>query len=55
MEIPRHWRLKKQRYWWAKPARTVMARFFRRDVCPHCGGGQTPMAFSGRKGVSRSR
>jgi uncharacterized protein len=51
MEIPRHWRLKKQRY--ALVGETCPhcdAKLFPpRDVCPHCGGeAKTPYAFSGR-------
>ncbi len=50
MEIPRHWRLKKQRY-------SLIGEvcphchdkiFPPRDVCPHCGGeAKEPYAFSG--------
>jgi hypothetical protein len=51
MEIPRHWRLKKQRY--ALIGETCPhceAKIFPpRDVCPECGGeAKTAFAFSGR-------
>ena len=51
MEIPRHWRLKKQRY--SLVGETCPHSdgkiFPPRDVCPHCGGeAKTPYGFSGR-------
>ncbi len=51
MEVPRHWRLRKQRY--ALVGETCPhcdAKLFPpRDVCPHCGGeAKQEFAFSGR-------
>jgi len=51
MEIPRHWRLKKQRYALVgEVCPHCDARLFPpRDVCPECGGeAKQPYAFSGR-------
>ena len=51
MEIPRHWRLKKQRYALVgEICPHCEAKIFPpRDVCPHCGGeAKTPYAFTGR-------
>jgi uncharacterized OB-fold protein len=51
MEIPRHWRLKQQRYALVgEVCPHCDARLFPpRDVCPHCGGeAKNPFAFSGR-------
>lgn len=51
MEIPRHWRLKKQRYALVgEVCPHCAAKLFPpRDVCPHCGGeARTPYTFSGR-------
>ena len=50
MEIPRHWRLKKQRYALVgEVCPHCEAKLFPpRDVCPDCGGeARTPYAFSG--------
>lgn len=51
MEVPRHWRLKKQRY--ALVGETCphchVKIFPPRDVCPECGGeAKTAYAFSGK-------
>lgn len=51
MEIPRHWRLKQQRY--ALVGETCphcqTKLFPPRDVCPSCGGeAKTPYTFSGK-------
>ena len=54
MEIPRHWRLKKQRYALVgEICPHCEAKLFPpRDVCPECGGeAKTPYAFSGRGAV----
>ncbi len=51
MEIPRHWRLKKQRYALVgEVCPHCEAKIFPpRDVCPHCGGeAKTAFQFSGR-------
>ena len=51
MEIPRHWRLKQQRYALVgEVCPHCDAKLFPpRDVCPHCGGeAKNPFAFSGR-------
>ncbi len=51
MEIPRHWRLKKQRYALVgEVCPHCEGKIFPpRDVCPHCGGeAKTPFAFSGK-------
>jgi hypothetical protein len=51
MEIPRHWRLKKQRYaLMGEICPHCEAKIFPpRDVCPECNGeAKTPFAFSGR-------
>lgn len=51
MEIPRHWRLKKQRYALVgEVCPHCDAKLFPpRDVCPECGGeARKPYAFSGR-------
>jgi len=51
MEIPRHWRLKKQRYALVgEVCPHCEAKLFPpRDVCPHCGGeAKTPYTFSGK-------
>lgn len=51
MEIPRHWRLKKQRYALVgEVCPHCDARLFPpRDVCPECGGeAKQPYTFSGR-------
>lgn len=51
MEIPRHWRLKQQRYGLVgEICPHCDARIFPpRDVCPSCGGeAKTAFAFSGR-------
>ena len=51
MEIPRHWRLKKQRYALVgEECPHCKAKLFPpRDVCPQCGGeAKQPYAFSGR-------
>jgi uncharacterized OB-fold protein len=51
MEIPRHWRLKQQRYGLVgEVCPHCEARIFPpRDVCPACGGeAKTAYAFSGR-------
>ena len=51
MEIPRHWRLKKQRYSLVgEICPHCEAKIFPpRDVCPECcGEAKTPYAFSGR-------
>ena len=41
MEVPRHWRLRQQRYTLVgeKCPHCDEAIFPPRDVCPHCGGG----------------
>jgi len=51
MEVPRYWRLKKQRY--ALVGETCphcSAKIFPpRDICPECGGeAKTPFTFSGQ-------
>ena len=51
MEIPRHWRLKKQRYALVgEVCPHCSAKLFPpRDVCPECGGeAKTPYTFSGK-------
>ena len=51
MEIPRHWRLKKQRYnLIGEVCPHCEAKIFPpRDVCPNCGGeAKTAYTFSGR-------
>ncbi|MBI9050128.1 MAG: Zn-ribbon domain-containing OB-fold protein [Anaerolineaceae bacterium] len=51
MEVPRHWRLKKQRYGLVgEVCPHCDGKIFPpRDVCPHCGGeAKTPFAFSGK-------
>jgi len=51
MEIPRHWRLRKQRYSLVgEICPHCQAKLFPpRDVCPHCGReARTPYQFSGR-------
>jgi len=51
MEIPRHWRLKKQRYALiGEICPHCEAKIFPpRDVCPECNGeAKTPYSFSGR-------
>ena len=51
MEVPRHWRLKKQRYALVgEVCPHCDAKLFPpRDVCPHCGGeARTPYTFSGQ-------
>jgi uncharacterized OB-fold protein len=51
MEIPRHWRLKKQRYsLTGEICPHCEAKIFPpRDVCPECGGeAKTAYAFSGK-------
>ncbi len=51
MEIPRHWRIKKQRYALVgEVCPHCDAKIFPpRDVCPECGGeAKTPFAFTGR-------
>lgn len=51
MEVPRHWRLKKQRYALVgEICPQCEAKIFPpRDVCPECGGeAKTPYTFSGK-------
>jgi uncharacterized OB-fold protein len=51
MEIPRHWRLKQQRYGLiGEVCPNCDAKIFPpRDICPHCGSeAKTAYAFSGR-------
>lgn len=51
MEIPRHWRLKKQRYALVGEVCPSCENkiFPPRDVCPHCGGeARQQFAFSGK-------
>ena len=51
MDIPRHWRLKSQRYSLiGEVCPNCDAKLFPpRDVCPECGSpAKTPFAFSGR-------
>jgi len=51
MEIPRHWRLKKQRYGLVGEVcpHCQVKIFPPRDVCPECGGeAKEPYVFSGR-------
>ena len=51
MDIPRHWRLRSQRYALiGEVCPNCEAKLFPpRDVCPECGGpAKTPFAFSGR-------
>jgi len=51
MEVPRHWRLKKQRYALiGEVCPHCDAKIFPpRDVCPYCGGeAKTQFSFSGR-------
>ncbi len=51
MEIPRHWRLKQQRYGLVGEVcpHCQVKVFPPRDVCPNCGGeARTPYTFSGR-------
>jgi len=54
MEIPRHWRLQKQRYALVgEECPHCSAKIFpARDVCPECGGeAKEPFRFSGRGSV----
>ncbi len=54
MEVPRHWRLKKQRYALVgEICPHCEAKIFPpRDVCPHCGGeAKQEYAFSGKGSV----
>ena len=54
MEIPRHWRLQKQRYALVgEECPHCKAKIFPpRDVCPECGGeAKEPFAFCGRGSV----
>jgi uncharacterized OB-fold protein len=54
MEIPRHWRLKQQRYGLVgEVCPHCDAKIFPpRDICPHCGGeAKTTYAFSGKGAV----
>jgi len=54
MEIPRHWRLQKQRYGLVgKICPHCSAKIFpARDVCPECGGeAKEPFRFSGKGSV----
>ncbi len=51
MEVPRHWRLKQQRYALVgEVCPHCEGKIFPpRDVCPHCGGeAKTPYTFSGK-------
>jgi uncharacterized protein len=51
MEIPRHWRLKQQRYGWVGEVcpHCDFKIFPPRDVCPNCGEeAKTTFAFSGK-------
>ena len=51
MEVPRHWRLKKQRYALVgEVCPHCEAKLFPpRDICPECGGeAKTPYVFSGQ-------
>ncbi|MEA4908557.1 MAG: Zn-ribbon domain-containing OB-fold protein [Anaerolineaceae bacterium] len=51
MEVPRHWRLKKQRYALVGEVcpHCEVKIFPPRDVCPNCGGeARTEYAFSGK-------
>jgi hypothetical protein len=51
MEVPRHWRLKKQRYaLMGEVCPHCGSKIFPpRDVCPYCGGeAKTQFSFSGR-------
>lgn len=51
MEVPRHWRLKKQRYALVgEVCPHCQSKIFPpRDVCPYCGGeAKTEFAFSGK-------
>jgi uncharacterized OB-fold protein len=51
MDIPRHWRLREQRYrLTGEVCEHCQARLFPpRDVCPECGApAKTPFVFSGR-------
>ena len=51
MEVPRHWRLKTQRYaLQGEVCPHCDAKIFPpRDVCPECGGeAKTPFSFSGQ-------
>ncbi|PKO04509.1 MAG: transcriptional regulator [Chloroflexi bacterium HGW-Chloroflexi-3] len=51
MEVPRHWRLKKQRYALVgEVCPHCSSKIFPpRDVCPYCGGeAKTQFSFSGR-------
>ncbi len=51
MEVPRHWRLKKQRYTLTgEECPHCKSKIFPpRDVCPYCGGeAKTQFSFSGR-------
>ncbi len=51
MEIPRHWRLKKQRYGLVGEVcpHCAVKIFPPRDVCPNCGGeAKEPYTFSGK-------
>ena len=54
MEIPRHWRLQKQRYGLVgETCPHCSAKIFpARDVCPECGGeAKEPFRFSGKGSV----
>jgi len=54
MEIPRHWRIQKQRYsLMGEECPHCSAKIFPpRDVCPECGGeAKEPYRFSGRGSV----
>ena len=51
MEVPRHWRIKQQRYALVgEVCPHCEGKIFPpRDVCPHCGGeAKTPYTFSGK-------
>ena len=55
MEIPRHWRLKKQRYGLVGEIcpHCEVKIFPPRDVCPNCGEeAKEPYAFSGKGTIS---
>ncbi len=57
MDIPRHWRLKSQRYALiGEVCPHCDAKLFPpRDICPECGSpAKTPFAFSGRGEVFRT-
>jgi uncharacterized protein len=54
MEVPRHWRLKKQRYGLIgeECPHCSVKIFPPRDVCPECGGeAKEPYLFTGRGNV----